>query len=138
MTRSFMSAITVDEAVAALGSGARPVAGGTDLVVGARQGKAPLPEAVVAIDRIEALWVSTSAGGGLHMGSLTTHEAIVASPVVRSDFTALADASAIVGFARHARQRHDRRQRHERLAGDGHRRSAAVSGRGRDAALRIG
>ena len=37
------------------GTGARPVAGGTDLVVGARQGKAPLPEAIVAIDRIEAL-----------------------------------------------------------------------------------
>ena len=36
-------------------SGARPVAGGTDLVVGARQGKAPLPEAIVAIDRIAAL-----------------------------------------------------------------------------------
>ncbi|HEY6566696.1 MAG TPA: FAD binding domain-containing protein, partial [Actinomycetota bacterium] len=97
MTRSFTSAGTIDEAIAALGAGARPVAGGTDLVVGARQGKAPLPEAVVAIDRIEALVGLTSTDGGLHMGALTTHEAIVASPVVRSSFTALADASAIVG-----------------------------------------
>ena len=36
-----------------MAAGARPVAGGTDLVVGARQGKAPLPEAIVAIDRID-------------------------------------------------------------------------------------
>jgi CO/xanthine dehydrogenase FAD-binding subunit len=97
MTRSFTSATTLEEAVAALGTGARPVAGGTDLVVGARQGKAPLPEAIVAIDRIEALRDFTEIGGGLHLGALTTHEAIVASEVVRAKYTALADASAIVG-----------------------------------------
>jgi len=97
MTRSFASAATLEEAVAALGEGARPVAGGTDLVVGARQGNAPLPEAIVAIDRVEALRELTEADGGLHLGALATHEAIVASPIVRSRFTALADASAIVG-----------------------------------------
>ena len=97
MTRSFTSATTLEEAVAALGAGARPVAGGTDLVVGARQGKAPLPEAVVAIDRIEALRDLTEVDGGLHLGALTTHEAIVASEVVRTRYPALADASAIVG-----------------------------------------
>lgn len=97
MTRSFISATTLEEAVAALGAGARPVAGGTDLVVGARQGKASLPEAIVAIDRIEALRDLTETDGGLHLGALTTHEAIVASKVVRARYTALADASAIVG-----------------------------------------
>ena len=55
VTRSFTSATTVDEALPAMDGGARPVAGGTDLVVGARQGKAPLPDAIVAIDRIDAL-----------------------------------------------------------------------------------
>jgi CO/xanthine dehydrogenase FAD-binding subunit len=97
MTRSFTSATTLGEAVAALGAGARPVAGGTDLVVGARQGKASLPEAIVAIDRIEALRDLTETDAGLHLGTLTTHEAIVASNVVRARYTALADASAIVG-----------------------------------------
>ena len=97
MTRSFTSATTLEEAVAELGAGARPVAGGTDLVVGARQGKAPLPEAIVAIDRIEALRDLTETEGGLHLGALTTHEAIVASKVVRARYTALADASALVG-----------------------------------------
>lgn len=97
MTRSFTSATSLDEAVAALGSGARPVAGGTDLVVGARQGKAPLPDAIVAIDRIESLGHLDDTGGGLRLGALVTHEAIVASETVRGRFTALADASAIVG-----------------------------------------
>ena len=73
MTRSFTSATTLEEAVAALGAGARPVAGGTDLVVGARQGKAQLPEAIVAIDRIETLREISEAGGGLHLGTLATH-----------------------------------------------------------------
>lgn len=95
--RSFTSATSLDEAVAALGSGARPVAGGTDLVVGARQGKAPLPDAIVAIDRIESLRHLDDTGGGLLLGALVTHEAIVASEAVRARFTALADASAIVG-----------------------------------------
>ena len=41
---SYVAAASVDEAVAAMAAGARPVAGGTDLVVGARQGKKPLPK----------------------------------------------------------------------------------------------
>jgi len=97
MTASFTSAATLDEAIAAIAAGARPVAGGTDLVVGARQGKAPLPDAIVAIDRIDSLRHLDDAGGGLRLGALVTHEDIVASDAVRSTFTALADASAIVG-----------------------------------------
>jgi CO/xanthine dehydrogenase FAD-binding subunit len=92
-----VSAATIVEALSALRSGARPVAGGTDLVVGARQGKAPLPDAIVAIDRIDRLRDLVEASGGLRLGALVTHEAIVASDAVRSRFTALADASSIVG-----------------------------------------
>ena len=55
MTQSYTAADTVEEALAALANGARPVAGGTDLVVGARQGKAPLPDRIVAIDRLADL-----------------------------------------------------------------------------------
>lgn len=97
MTASFTSAATLEDAVSALGAGARPVAGGTDLVVGARQGKKPLPDSIVAIDRIEALRGLDESGEGLRLGALVTHEAIVASTLVRERFTALADASAIVG-----------------------------------------
>jgi CO/xanthine dehydrogenase FAD-binding subunit len=104
VTRSFTPAATVDEALAALGAGARPVAGGTDLVVGARQGKAPLPEAIVGIDRIEGLSEIAERDGGLRLGALATHEAIVASATILERFTALADASAIVGS--HATRAH--------------------------------
>jgi CO/xanthine dehydrogenase FAD-binding subunit len=104
MTRSFTSAITLEDALAALGSGARPVAGGTDLVVGARQGKAPLPDAIVALDRIDALGGIVGVDGGLRLGALATHEDIVANAVIRERFTALADASAIVGS--HATRAH--------------------------------
>ena len=97
MTPSFTSAVTLDEAITAIAAGAKPVAGGTDLVVGARQGKAPLPDAIVAIDRIDALRTIDGAGGGLRLGALVTHESLVANEEVCARFTALADASAIVG-----------------------------------------
>ena len=97
MTRAFTSAVTLEEALAEVGSGARPVAGGTDLVVGARQGKSALPEAIVAIDRIEGLRGIVEIDDGFRLGALATHEEIVASEVIRERFTSLADASAIVG-----------------------------------------
>jgi CO/xanthine dehydrogenase FAD-binding subunit len=96
-TRSFVTAASVDDAIAALAGGARPVAGGTDLVVGARQGKAPLPESLVAIHRLEDLRGVVATDGGLRLGALATHDELAASPIVRQRFTALADASAIVG-----------------------------------------
>jgi CO/xanthine dehydrogenase FAD-binding subunit len=97
MTRSFTLATSLDEALSAMAGGARPVAGGTDLVVGARQGKAPLPEAIVAIDRIQELRALDVSDAGLRLGALVTHRDIVASDKVRDRYTALADASAIVG-----------------------------------------
>ena len=97
MNRSFTSAATIDEALSALAGGARPVAGGTDLVVGARQGKAPLPDAIVAIDRIDGLRAIDATGGRLRLGTLVTHGDLMANDEIRSRYTALVDASAIVG-----------------------------------------
>ncbi|HEX3300585.1 MAG TPA: FAD binding domain-containing protein [Actinomycetota bacterium] len=97
MSPSFTSASTLDDALAAVASGARPVAGGTDLVVGARQGKAPLPNDIVAIDRVEGLRALEISDAGLRLGTLVTHGDIVANADIRNRFTALADASAIVG-----------------------------------------
>jgi CO/xanthine dehydrogenase FAD-binding subunit len=94
---SFATATTVEDALAALAGGARPVAGGTDLVVGARQGKAPLPESLVAIHRVAELAGITATDGGLRLGALTSHAEIASHPDVVVSFTALADASAIVG-----------------------------------------
>ena len=78
--------------------GARIVAGGTDLVVGARSGKTPLPDRLVAIHRLRELsGIANDAGGGLRVGSLTTHSEVEASAVVQESWTAMSDASALVG-----------------------------------------
>jgi len=94
---SLLVATTADEAVEAMAEGARPVAGGTDLVVGARQGKAALPDRLVAIHRLEELAGIASRDGSIAIGALTTHAAIASDPLVLERLTALADASAIVG-----------------------------------------
>jgi CO/xanthine dehydrogenase FAD-binding subunit len=97
LTSAFVSAQTLDEALSALAGGARAVAGGTDLVVGARQGKQPLPDSIVAIHRLDQLRGTTTTDGRLRVGALVTHEEIAADALVRARLTALADASAIVG-----------------------------------------
>jgi CO/xanthine dehydrogenase FAD-binding subunit len=96
-TRSLHVAASVEDALRELASGARPVAGGTDLVVGQRQGKGPLPERLVAIHRLEELQVMREDEVGLRIGALVTHAQLAADPVVRSRLTALADACSIVG-----------------------------------------
>jgi CO/xanthine dehydrogenase FAD-binding subunit len=97
LTAAFASAGSVDEALSALKGGARPVAGGTDLVVGARQGKAALPESIVAIHRIDELRGVSMSEGRLRLGALATHAEIAADSAVRERTTALADACSIVG-----------------------------------------
>ena len=96
MSVGYVAPVSVADVLVALSSGARVVAGGTDLVVGARQGKAPLPEQLVAIHRVDSLR-ELSVTAGLRLGALVTHETIIATTVIRSRFTALTDASAIVG-----------------------------------------
>ena len=94
---NFTIAKTLDEALAAVAGGARPVAGGSDLVVGARQGKSPLPESVVAIDRIDSLGGIDATDGGIRIGALVTHARLEVDPTIVEAYTALADASALVG-----------------------------------------
>ncbi|MEP7203504.1 MAG: FAD binding domain-containing protein [Ilumatobacteraceae bacterium] len=94
---NFTIASTLDEALAAVAAGARPVAGGSDLVVGARQGKAPLPESVVAIDRIESLGHIEQSADGVRIGALVTHARLEVDVDIVGGYTALADASALVG-----------------------------------------
>jgi CO/xanthine dehydrogenase FAD-binding subunit len=94
----YLSAPTLDAALEAIAGGARPVAGGSDLVVAARQGKAPLPEFVVAIDRIDGLRNIESVAGGVRIGALVRHADIEASELIRgAAFAALADGSALIG-----------------------------------------
>ena len=94
---SMLIASTIDEAVTALASGARPIAGGSDLVVSARHGKAPLPDSLVAIDRIAALRTVEEHDGVLTIGAGVSHHTIEGHPVIGARWSALADASALVG-----------------------------------------
>jgi CO/xanthine dehydrogenase FAD-binding subunit len=94
---SFAIAHTLDEALAALAGGARPVAGGSDLVVGARHGKAPLPEHLVAIDRLDDLKSVDISDAGARIGALVNHHTIEFHPVLGAVYAGLADGSALVG-----------------------------------------
>ncbi len=99
--RTFHAPATLADALgllAELGPRAGVVAGGTDIVVAARGGRKPLPEAIVAIDRLPGLaGVTGTADGGLHIGALATHADIERADLVRTHWSALSDASALVG-----------------------------------------
>jgi CO/xanthine dehydrogenase FAD-binding subunit len=97
MSTAYAEPVQLADALAAVSAGARPVAGGTDLVVGARQGKVPLPESLVAIHRLAELQGIAEQAGGLRLAALVSHAEMVADPRVLERYTAIADASAIVG-----------------------------------------
>jgi len=94
---SFVIAMSVEEALAALAEGAAPIAGGTDLVVGARHGKFELPPDLVAIDRIDALTAIEVGADSMRIGSGVTHATLMADPAIVGSYTAVADAAALVG-----------------------------------------
>ena len=94
---TFTIASSIEEVVSAMASGARPIAGGTDLVVGARQGKSPVPEHLVAIDRVTELASIEVGDAETRIGSGVTHARLMDDPVIVGSFTAIADAAALVG-----------------------------------------
>ena len=97
VTKSYVEARDVAQALAAMADGARPVAGGTDLVVGARHGKSPLPQSIVGIHRIPGLRGVRHEGATITLGALVTHAEILADSVLAQHLPGLLDASAIVG-----------------------------------------
>ena len=93
----FTSPTTLADALTAAAAGSRPVAGGTDLVVGTRQGKWSLPENLVALDRIAELRGIVRTADGLRIGATTSHADLAGHPDIRERWTAIADAASIVG-----------------------------------------
>lgn len=94
---SFLIASTVSEAVEAMAGGALPIAGGTDLVVGARQGKLDLPPSLVAIDRLSSLAEIDESETELRIGALVSHARLMTAPVIVDGYSGLADGAALVG-----------------------------------------
>ena len=90
-------ATSLDQVLAGLAAGARPIAGGTDLVVGARQHKSTMPETLVAIDRLEELAQIEQNETHTSIGAGVTHARLMTDDVVVGGFTAIADAAALVG-----------------------------------------
>lgn len=94
---SLTIAATVDDVLAELAAGATPIAGGSDLVVSARQGRAALPDRLVAIGRVPALAAIDASDDQLRIGSGVTHARLMTDPDICARATALADAAALVG-----------------------------------------
>ena len=90
------------EAIALLdrhGPGARPLAGGTDLVIRLRDGSIR-PDVVFDVKAIPELDAGiTDAGGRLVIGARAVMTDIAADPRVRRHFPALAEAALVVGSA---------------------------------------
>ncbi len=90
---------TVDEALRALvvfGPEARPIAGGTDVLIELRKRPAP-GLTLVDLSRLGHLRGIREEDGGLWVGAVTTHEEIARSAVVQERATVLAEACAEVG-----------------------------------------
>ncbi len=79
------------------GPAARPLAGGTDLIIRLRD-RSIAPEVVVDVKAIPELAPGIAAEGGrLVIGATTTMTEIAAHPLIRRRFTGLAEAAAVVG-----------------------------------------
>jgi carbon-monoxide dehydrogenase medium subunit len=91
------------EAVAILGARgqeARPLAGGTDLLVQLKEGatRFPPPAQVVSLSRIpELAGIEFSAADGLRIGACTTMADVEGSSIIRERFAALAEGAGVVG-----------------------------------------
>ena len=94
---SLTIARTVDDILTGLAAGARPIAGGTDLVVSSRQGKFELPSELIAIDRVDELSKIEQGPEEIRIGSGVTHATLMEDPTVVTHLTGIADAAALVG-----------------------------------------
>lgn len=108
MSRGYFEPTSVEETLGVLaehGADVDVVAGGTDLVVGARSGKRPLGPNLLAIHNVHELrGIAERPDGGLHLRSLVSHAELESHPLIRARWSALSDASALVGSpaTRHA------------------------------------
>ncbi|HEV8575267.1 MAG TPA: xanthine dehydrogenase family protein subunit M [Dehalococcoidia bacterium] len=94
---------SLDEAISLLrehGESARPLAGGTDLVVQMKENatKFPTPSHIVSLLRIPEIGgIEFSEGEGLRIGAGATMAEVAESPIIRELYTAIAEGAALVG-----------------------------------------
>ena len=97
-TTEYVVPQSVAEAVEALSESrdARVIAGGTDLMVGLREGHIR-PTRLVDITRIQELTGISTQNGSLRIGAATKIDEILEHPTVRSEYPALVDAGRLLG-----------------------------------------
>jgi carbon-monoxide dehydrogenase medium subunit len=100
---AYESPTTIDEAVRLLaeyGERARPIAGGTDIVVQMKESatRFPYPELIVGLSRIAELkGIEFRESGGLRIGAGATMAEVSEHQVVRDRYTAIAEGAGVVG-----------------------------------------
>ena len=93
----------LNEAIALLsahGDNARPLAGGTDLVVQMKESatKFPMPSHIVSLLRVPELGgIEFSEDHGLRIGAGATMAEVAESPIIRERYTGIAEGAALVG-----------------------------------------
>lgn len=93
-----ISPVRLADAYAILADGpVRPIAGGTDLMVGLAAGTIEAPDRVLDLWRLDELRGIRMDGAGLVVGALTTWAELRASDLVRDRLPALAEAAATIG-----------------------------------------
>jgi carbon-monoxide dehydrogenase medium subunit len=96
----YLAPSTLDEALtirAELGASARPVAGGTDLIVELDRGAHTGVDLLLDLSRIVGLGEVTVTDDAIRLGATTTHTDVVASGTCRADALALAQACIEIG-----------------------------------------
>ncbi len=101
-TFDFHAPTALDEALSLLreANGARPLAGGTDLVVQMKEAatRFPYPKSVINLLRVPELrGIEFDTSSGLGIGSTTNMTDISSSPDIRAHYTAIAEDAGLVG-----------------------------------------
>jgi len=92
----YTKAASLDEALAAVASGARPIAGGMSLLPMMRL-RLAAPESIVDLNGIPELVGVCEDGDELAVGAMTTHRAIAADPLINEHCHVVAQAAGGVG-----------------------------------------
>lgn len=101
MWEEYINATSTEQALDILeekGSGARIVAGGTDLILELKQGNRPEVDTLVDISRVPGYdRLTVDEEDNIHLGPAVTHNHVLSSPVIRNHAYPLAQASWEVG-----------------------------------------
>ncbi len=87
---------TLDEALALLAKGAKPLGGGMSLIPMMKL-RLAAPDHVVDLAKLQELNYIQEAGGALHIGAITTHYEVESSAIVRGRCPLLAETAGYIG-----------------------------------------